>query len=170
MFGLSTLKSIMGILQSEDSPWQVAGGVMLGCFFGFLPVNTPQSTLLFLLIMFFNVNNGAALVSAALFAAVAALLDPLAHRIGYALLVGNDALTPLWTALSNLPLVPFTRFNNTVVLGSTVLALVLGLPVLFGSRWLLLYYRAHWRERVSKLGVMKMFQFTKVLDLVDKNK
>lgn len=155
MFGLGTVKSIFTILQSENSPWQVAGGVAIGLFMGFSPFNGPQNYLLMLLLFFTNVNVASATLATALFSGVAALLDPVAHKLGYSLLVSNESLTPFWTALYNLPIVPFTRFNNTVVLGSFVLALILVVPVVLLTRALLLYYRAHWRERVSKLGVVK---------------
>jgi uncharacterized protein (TIGR03546 family) len=155
MFGLGTVKSIFTILQSENSPWQVAGGVAIGLFIGFSPFNGPQNYLFMVLLFFTNVNVASATLATALFSGLAVLLDPLAHRLGYALLVSNPDLTPFWTTLFNLPIVPFTRFNNTVVLGSFVLALILVLPVIFLTRGLILYYRAHWQERVAKVGVVK---------------
>jgi hypothetical protein len=66
--------------------------------------------------------------------------------------------------------VPFTRFYNTVVLGSFVIALVCFVPVIFGARWLLAYYHAHWKEKVNHLGIMKLFSLTKAVDLLDKHK
>lgn len=155
MFGLRAVKSVFTILQSENSPWQIAGGVAIGLFMGFSPFNGPQNYLLMVLLFFTNVNVASATVATALFAGLAALLDPLAHRLGYVLLVSNEGLTPFWTTLYNLPIVPFTRFNNTVVLGSFLLALILVIPVIFLTRALILYYRAHWRERVAKVGVVK---------------
>ncbi len=168
MFGLNTVKSIFSILQASDAPWQISLGTALGMLMGFSPFNGPQNSVIFLLIMLLNVNLGAATLATALFAVIAALLDPLANIIGYALLVQAKFLTPLWTALYNLPLLPFTRFNNTVVLGSFVLALVLFLPVLWGTPRFLDYYRAHWKPKVDKWGVMKLFQLTKVADLLEK--
>lgn len=170
MFYLNTLKSLMNVLQADDNPMQVAGGVALGLLAGFAPGSGLLAVICFLLIMFVNVNLGAAALSTALFALLALLLDPLAHQIGYLLLVKMDALTPFWTALYNMPIVPFTRFNNTVVLGSLVLALLMFVPVLFGSKALVLTYRARWKDKVAKLGVMKLFQLTKVADVMEKKK
>ncbi|MEW6515541.1 MAG: TIGR03546 family protein [candidate division FCPU426 bacterium] len=155
MIGLRAVKSVFTILQSENSPMQIAGGVAIGLFMGFSPFNGPQNYLLMILLFFLNVNVASATVATALFSGLAALLDPVAHKLGFALLVSNDSLTPFWTALYNLPVVPFTRFNNTVVLGSFVLALILVIPVIFLTRAFILYYRAHWRERVGKVGVVK---------------
>jgi uncharacterized protein (TIGR03546 family) len=86
------------------------------------------------------------------------------------LLVQTEGLAPLWTALYNAPLVPFTRFNNTVVLGSLVIALALFLPVLFGTRGLVVFYRARYKAKVDQLGFMKwinrLTQATKIVDKV----
>ncbi len=168
MIGLKSITGLMRVLQSEDSPLQVAGGVALGMIMGFQPLGGPQNIVLLLLVFFLNVNIGSAFLAAGVFAAVAALLDPLAHAIGYALLVQADSLTPLWTSLINLPIVPFTRFNNTVVLGSFVLSLILIAPVMWGISAGVRYYRAHWREKVAQSGFMKWFKVTKVWNLWDK--
>lgn len=168
MFFLSTARSILQVLQADDAPWQVALGAALGMVMGFSPFNGPQNYLLFILLMYLNVNLGAGALATAAFAVIAALLDPVAHWIGYALLVKAQGLTPLWTRLYNLPIVPFTRFNNTVVLGSFVLALVLFVPVLFLARGIFLTYRARWKPKVDRLGIMKWMKLTKVVDILEK--
>ena len=63
----------------------------------------------------------------ALFVPLGFLLDPVFDRIGAGLL-GAPSLRPLWTSWYNTPLVPYTNFNNTVVLGSVVAWLVLAHP------------------------------------------
>ncbi|MBN1596194.1 TIGR03546 family protein [candidate division FCPU426 bacterium] len=162
MFWLKAVRSLLAVLQSEDSPWQVAGGVALGMVMGFSPLSGIQNVVLFLLIMFLNVNVGGALLSAALFALLAALLDPLSHHLGYALLVQTDGLTPLWTSWYNAPIVPFTRFNNTVVMGSFILALLLFVPVMVGTRMFVVYYRRHWQDRVAKWKLVKWLKLTNI--------
>ena len=42
---------------------------------------------------------------------------------------GTPPLRPLWIAVYNRPLVPYTTFNNTVLLGSVVSRLVLAAVV-----------------------------------------
>ena len=60
----------------------------------------------------------------------------------------KPALTPLWTSWFNAPLVPYTNFNNTVVLGSVVGWLVLFVPIVLVVRSLVVRYRATYGERV----------------------
>jgi uncharacterized protein (TIGR03546 family) len=170
MFWIKALKSLLGVLQSSDSPYQIAFGVALGALLGLTPLATLQATLLFLILMATKSNLGAAALATPLFAAIALLLDPLAHRIGYALLVQTPSLVPLWTSAYNAPLLPFTRFYNTVVLGEFLIGLILFVPLIFLSRQGVLYYRAHYQEKVSKWKIMKYLKLTKVTDILGKVK
>jgi uncharacterized protein (TIGR03546 family) len=56
----------------------------------------------------------------------------------------------MWTSWFNAPLVPYTNFNNTVVLGSVVGWLVLFTPIFFLVKWLIIRYRATYGERVRR--------------------
>ncbi len=41
----------------------------------------------------------------------------------------------MWTAWYNTPLLPYTNFNNTIVLGSVVAWVVLAVPIYFAAKW-----------------------------------
>ena len=71
---------------------------------------------------------------------VSPFFDPLYDRIGVVLLT-FDPLSGFWTSLYQVPLAPWTSFNNSVVLGSFVLGSAAFVPVYFTSkacfsRWL----------------------------------
>ncbi len=85
----------------------------------------------------------------ALFVPVGFLLDPLFHAIGLELLQA-PALRSFWTTLTNTPLVPYTNFNNTVVLGSFVGWITLAIPIFFAARFGVARYRATIGERVKQ--------------------
>ena len=170
MIPIRALGGLYKALRSSGSPWQIAGGVGLGLVLGFQPLTSPLSVLVILMILFFNVNPGSAALAAAVSAAFAVLLDPVAHAIGYALLVQADFLAPCWTFLYNLPVVPFTRFNNTVVLGSLVLSLALLVPVMAATRRGVVYYRERLHAKVAASGFMKWFKLTGVWNLWEKIK
>jgi uncharacterized protein (TIGR03546 family) len=168
MFWIKALKSLLSVLQSSDSPLQVAFGVALGALLGLSPLGTLQAIVLFLILMGTKSNLGAASLATALFAGLAYFLDPLAHALGRLLLVQAPALEPLWTRAYNAPLLPFTRFYNTVVMGDFVIGLVLFVPLVFLSRAGVVYYRAHYAEKVGKWKIMKVLNLTKVTDIMDK--
>jgi len=59
-----------------------------------------------------------------------------------------------------MPIVPFTRFYNSLVMGSGVLALVLALPTFFASKILIAKYREHIVARFKSTKFWKLVQAT----------
>lgn len=154
MSPLLILKALLELLQGEDDPSHIAAGFAMGASLGLIPKNNLLAVLFFLLFFFFRVDKGMALMSALLFTPLGYGLDPLAHRIGYALLTAGW-LKPLWTWLYNLPIVPWTRFNNTVVLGSFVLGLLGYYPLYRAGVAAVGYYRARWKAAVDGLPIVR---------------
>src|SRR6266536_6463428 len=129
MFALIKLiQSLFGALHSEGTPGQLAAGIVLGSFLGLTPLLNLHNALFFALLVLLNVSFAGGMLGWALFIPIGFLLDPLFDWIGHSLLLAPSFLTPLWTSLYNMPVVPLTNFNNTVVLGSLVFQLVFALP------------------------------------------
>ena len=168
MFTLKLLKSIANILQSEISPNQIAAGAVIGVLIGLTPSSTLHFYLLFILMLILNVNIGSAMLSASIFKLAAIIIDPLSNKIGYYLLIDSTFLRNFWTNLYNTPIVPFTHFNNTVVLGSFVVGLLLALPVFLLSKKMLVIYRINFKDKVAKWKIMKWFKITTAYNVYDK--
>src|SRR5690348_5684459 len=90
------------------------------------------------------------MLSWAVFVPVGFMLDPLFDRVGHWLLIDAVALRPLWTSWDNTPVLALTSFDNTVVLGSVVVWLVLFVPLCLVSRYGVVHYRATLGERVRR--------------------
>ena len=144
------LQSLVQALHSDGTPGQLAAGIALGSILGLTPLVSAHNAVVFGLIVILNVSFPGAMLGWALFVPVGFLLDPVFDAIGRMLLLDTPALTPLWTTLSNAPVVPLANFNNTVTLGSLVASLVLFLPLFFASRWAVTRYRATIGERVGQ--------------------
>ncbi len=93
-------------------------------------------------------------MSAVFFTPVGYAVDGLAHRVGLALLKA-PALRGLWTGLYDLPIIPLTRFNNTVVLGNLVLGLILFAPLYFFFLRFVAWYNATWAARIETLRLVQ---------------
>ncbi len=143
------LQSLVKALHSEGTPGQVAAGIALGSILGLTPLVSLHNAVVFGLIVLLNVSFPAAMLGWALFVPAGFLLDPLFDWIGHTLLF-TPSLTSFWTSLYNMPVVPLTNFNNTVVLGSLVFAVVSFLPVYLVCRWAVARYRATIGERVRQ--------------------
>ena len=106
--------------------------------------------IIFALIVILNVSFGGGMLGWALFTPVGFLLDPQFDRVGRSLLLDTPALKPIWVTWYNTPAIPYTNFNNTVVLGSIIGWIVLVIPIFFLSRWALIRYRATLGARVRR--------------------
>lgn len=146
---LKLLQSIIKTLHSDGTPGQVAAGIALGSALGLTPLVNVHNLVIFAAIVLLNVSFGGGMLGWALFIPLGFILDPLFDGIGRSLLVA-PSLRGLWTSLYNVPLVPYTNFNNTVVLGSVVGWLVLVMPIFVGARYGVARYRATIGERVRR--------------------
>ena len=151
---LKFIQSLVKTLHSEGTPGQIAAGMALGAALGLTPLMSLQNFAIFCLLFVLNVSFGAALLAWGLATPLGFLCDPLFDRIGSALLE-NEALRPLWTTLTNIPIVPFTNFNNSVTLGSFVVWAALFLPMYFGFRYLVIRYRVTLGEKVRRSKLWK---------------
>jgi uncharacterized protein (TIGR03546 family) len=146
---LKLIQSIVKTLHSDGTPGQIAAGIALGSALGLTPLVNVHNLVLFGLIVLLNVSFGGGMLGWALFVPVGFLLDPVFDAIGRSMLQAGS-LRGLWTALYNTPLVPYTNFNNTVVLGSVVCWALLAVPIFFASRYGVARYRATIGERVRQ--------------------
>ena len=158
---LKLIQSIIKTLHSDGTPGQVALGIALGSALGLTPLINVHNLIVFSVIVLLNVSFGGGMLGWALFVPVGFVLDPLFDRIGASLLQA-PSLRPLWTSWYNTPLVPYTNFNNTVVLGSVVAWLVLTVPIYFAARWGIVRYRATIGERVRQSKFYKAITASQV--------
>jgi uncharacterized protein (TIGR03546 family) len=147
---LKLLQSTLKELHSDGTPLQIGLGAALGAALGLTPIANVHNVVVLALLLVLNVSFGAGMLAWGLFVPLGFALDPLFDRIGHRLLVETPALTPLWTSWFNAPLMPYTNFNNTVVLGSFVGWLVLFVPIVLLVKLLVVRYRATYGERVRQ--------------------
>ena len=157
MLFLKLLQAIVKALNSEGTPGQVAAGMAFGAALGLTPLMSLHNLVIVLLVLVLNVSLAGFTLGWSLFVPIGFLLDPLFDAIGNKLL-GSAALTPLWTRLANMPVMPFSNFNNSVTLGSLVFWVLAWVPIFFAARWAVARYRVHIFERLKKMKVFKAVQ------------
>jgi uncharacterized protein (TIGR03546 family) len=155
MFWLKLVSDFIKILREGQTPTQVAGGFALGSILGLSPMLTLQGLIVWLVILVLDVNLSAATLALLVFSLIAFIFDPLFHHLGYYLLVNIEGLKGVWTTLYNAPIAPLTRFNNTVVMGSFVCAVILFPLVYFGMKKFVIAYRTTVGARIEN---MKIYQ------------
>lgn len=158
-FLLKQVFDFIKLLNSDKGTNQIAAGIVCGMIMGFSPAFSIQTLLVIAVIFFFRVQIGAAFTSAAFFKLAAFLLDPLFHRVGVEVLEKED-LRPLFTAMYHMPIVPLTRFNNSVVMGSGLVALALAIPAFFAAKKFVSLYRDRFVTRFEKTAFWKAVKAT----------
>lgn len=156
------LKQIFGFLKmlnSETGHNQIAAGIAVGFVLGMTPILSLQGFLMLMLIFFFRIQAGAAFLAAFFFAFAGYLLDPVFHSIGSQVLE-MEGLQGLFTTMYNMPLVPLTRFNNSIVMGAGVVTVAAMPFVFFISRALIVKYRATVVARFKQTKFWKAIQAT----------
>jgi uncharacterized protein (TIGR03546 family) len=161
---LKLIQSIIKTLHSAGTPGQVAAGMALGSALGLTPLMNLHNLVVLSLLVLLNVSFGGGMLGWALFVPVGFLLDPLFHAVGLQLLQA-ESLRGFWTTLTNAPVVPWTNFNNTVVLGSVLVWLVMAIPIFFAARYGVARYRATVGERVRRSRWYKAVTASKVYDV-----
>jgi uncharacterized protein (TIGR03546 family) len=156
------LKQIFGflkLLNSDKGENQIAAGLACGLVLGFAPSFSLQTLAVIVILFFFRIQIGAAFLGMFFFSIVAWVFDPLFHTIGMSVLE-LSSLKGLYTAMYNLPIVPFTKFNNTVVMGSLVLSFFLAPFIYIFSKVLIVKYRQAVFEKFKETKFFKAVKAT----------
>jgi uncharacterized protein (TIGR03546 family) len=152
MLTLKLLGRLINALNAGAAPWQIAGGLVLGFLLGLIPGWPVHVMALLVLILLLDVNLTLAGVGALTAAALAWLADPWLDRLG-AWLLAWESLRGAYTVLYNSPPLALTRFNNTVVMGATVLGTIIAAALFPLLIWGVRLYRARLLVWVEKLGI-----------------
>lgn len=147
---------IIASLNANRRAGEVGAAVACGALLALIPSANLLWLLLFVITFFLKINHAMELVSLALLSPLAPLFDPLLHTLGLAVLTA-EPLQELFTGLYNVPLLPFTRFNNTVVLGGLIGGLIMWAPIYFLVRALVRVYRKSIHPKLADSKIVRTF-------------
>ncbi len=157
------IKRLVKILKSESKPGQIAGGVVLGMMLGLLTFKTLFAVPIILVVILIRVNLASVLFSILFFRLLAYFIDIPAHYIGYFFLVELKGLHDFWKNLYSIKLMPYTRFNNTVVFGNLIISVILTIPIFVLVKRLVINYREKYEEKIKKWKIIKILSGTKFI-------
>ena len=160
MIWLKIIGKIFRILNAEATPKQIAGGVALGMIIGLTPTFSLHNIGVVFLILVIKVNLTAAILSMFAFDLIGYGVDPLSDWVGHAILT-STALRPIWIEAYNAAIIPFTRFNNTIVMGSLVISLILLYPVFHFAKYGVERYRADLAAKFQQWRIVKAVKMSR---------
>src|SRR4051812_46529599 len=108
--------------RQDLGPTRIAMGAVLGLYLGFVPTLTLGWAVLLLMGLVLRINLLACLLSACVTWLLALGLESTFDTIGLSVLTQLPALTPLLAWMFHAPVLPFTRFYNSTVMGGFTLA------------------------------------------------
>lgn len=125
---IQPLRNILRIFSYENSPRQLALAIALGTMIGLLPKGNLIAVGLTILLFAVRVNLGAGLSVIFIISCLSTYLDPLTHGLGVRLL-SHPLLHRFLAQSYELPIVPWTALNNSVVIGALLLGIALFYPI-----------------------------------------
>ena len=160
MIGL--LARILKVLNSETDPRQIAGAVVLAGLFGLTPLWTLHNLIVLLLVLVLRVNLSIFIIAWGFFTVLAFALDPLFDSLGHAVLTA-DPLRSMWATLYATDLGKLSAFNNSVVMGSLCVALVLAPALWFATIYLVRNYRTHMLDWVRRKRIYQVISGSRLV-------
>jgi uncharacterized protein (TIGR03546 family) len=143
---------------------QIAAGFSWGLLLGLVPVGNVFWVVLFVVSFFFKHHHGSKVLVLAVLKLLSGVVAPLLDTAGWELL-HIEALQPLFTTLYNMPFVPLTKFNNTLVAGGLAGGVILWVPVFILILLLVPLYR---NKLAPKIRENKLVKAVKNLPLISK--
>ena len=141
-------------LNSADSSKSIVFAVIFGLVAGFLPGFNFFTFLIFTLVLICRIPIGLFVASYIFFDFIGFLMEPVLHKTGYLILTASF-LKSLWTFLYNLPLLRWSGFNNTIVMGGLVWGIVFGIILYFILNKSIEFYRKTVFEKLKTIKYLK---------------
>ncbi|MDO8535571.1 MAG: DUF2062 domain-containing protein [Candidatus Omnitrophota bacterium] len=158
---------IISIVEGNISPREIAAGVCLGAFLGFIPLNGPMALLLAVFFFLFRVNRVATLLTLPLFKTVYLLgMYRLTDITGSFMLEKITILAGFWRWVTHLPIIAYLDINNTLVTGGLVVAALFSIPIYFISKRLVIFLSAKYSEKIKNSKLAKLLPGIKLMGLV----
>ena len=104
-------------------------------------------------------------LSFAVFSGIAYLLDPLFHKIGYAVLT-KESLQTFWTGFFSSPLAVLSNFNNSIVMGSLIFSALLAVPLFLVCNVLVSKYRSNIQGFLDKIPFLRSMKIVKTYQAI----
>ena len=166
---IKQIVKLISVLNSKTNPNEIALGVVMGMFAGFLMGAPLILVVIFMMLVVLNANMSVFFLSIMVFKLLAFGVDFAGDKIGYALLT-MDAVKNAGTAMMSMPLVPFTKFNYTVITGNFIIAVILTPLVWIASVKFVPFYREKIQSKVDKFKIVKMIKMSSAFKIYDSYK
>jgi len=163
---LKAIGRLIVALNGNVKKRQIAAGLAWGVLLGLIPAGNFFWIVLFIGSFFFSHNHWSKIFSMLIVKALSPLFIFWIDFIGWEIL-HFDVFYPYFTTMYNMPFVPFTGFNNTLVMGGLASGIVLWLPFFFIFMALIPLYRNHLSQKIKNSKIVKTIAKSPLLKIID---
>jgi uncharacterized protein (TIGR03546 family) len=163
---LTLLVKLFKVLNSEQSPAQIAAAISLAAIFGLTPLISLHNLLVLFVVLFFRVNLTFFLLAWPLFTGLGVLITPLSEELGFKLLQAPE-LIPFWQDFYNTLVGRWSNFYYSNLIGSLAIAVafaILSFPI---NTWLVRLYREKWLQKFEQYQFVRLLKASKFWQLYE---
>ena len=159
LFFLNLPAKIVRLFDSNYSSSEVASGICMGMFMGFLPMNSFIAVPLFACFFIFKINRLAAMLVLPLFKLIYFIgFYKLADAVGGMVLIKADFLSEFWRIITHFPLLALIGLNDTLVSGGLTISFILAVPMFFGAKKFVEFGRLRFFSKFKGSKFVKWFK------------
>jgi len=164
---IKKVAKVIKALNGNIKKTQIAGGFAWGLILGLIPAGNFFWIVMLLVSFFFNHHHGSKFLIMAVVKLFAPLTGPPLDLLGWEIL-HFEPLVPLFTTMYNMPFVPFTGFNNTLVAGGIAAGIILSIPLYFALLPFIDFYRKTLGQKIKNSIVVQSIIKFPLFKAVDK--
>jgi len=163
---LRAIAKLIRALNGNVGKSQIAAGIAWGLLLGLIPAGNFFGIVLFVVSFFFNHHHGSKIFGMVLVKILSPVFAPAIDILGWQVL-HIESLQPLFTTMYNMPFVPFTKFNNTLVAGGLVGGIVLWIPFFLIFMALIPLYRNRVAPKIRESKIVKKILKFPLFNVID---
>jgi uncharacterized protein (TIGR03546 family) len=164
---LKSIGKFIIALNGNVKKTEIAAGIAWGVLLGLVPAGNFYWIVVFVLSFLFRNNFASKLLTMTVLKLLSPFIVFFVDNIGWQVL-HLEYFQGLFTTMYNMPFVPFTKFNNTLVMGGLAAGTVLWLPVFLVFLPLISLYRKYIAVKIRNSKIVKAIAKSPLLKLADK--
>lgn len=170
MLILSPIFRLFDLILGESSRFQLCMGAVLGMCLGLTPIFSLQWVMLWLMFFFVRFNLLSGLISFFIFSALHTTFYPVFNVIGNYLLSETKFLDQFWEFVLNMPIFPYTNFNNSTSLGSFICCMLLAYPLYWSMDRSIVFFNLRLSYRIHGSRLMRSWRASRLNRLYEQSK
>lgn len=157
---LTLFAKLLNILNSDARPIQIALAIALAMVAGLNSLFSLIGLVTLMVLFLLRANLSTYFALTAVFALISIAIAPVLSAIGESVLT-MQSMQPMFTGLYNQDWFRLFGFNNTLVMGSALVSILLFIPTLIAGKVLVVKYREALMAFVNKFKVVQTLKASK---------